>query len=114
MSASKPTRPPESILKKITVGNRDEFLISTGPGLEESTIGPAEIRGETLEFPRFPAGIKLEANGQPPSAPEASPSVRSSRIRRGTSETRVELVLDLEGTGQTDLATGIGFLDHML
>jgi imidazoleglycerol-phosphate dehydratase len=39
---------------------------------------------------------------------------RTASIRRATSETDVEVSLDLDGTGQTDVATGIGFLDHML
>ncbi len=39
---------------------------------------------------------------------------RSSEIRRLTSETDIRLVLLLEGTGKAEIATGIGFLDHML
>ncbi len=39
---------------------------------------------------------------------------RSATIRRQTTETNVELTLDLDGTGQADVQTGVGFLDHML
>jgi imidazoleglycerol-phosphate dehydratase len=39
---------------------------------------------------------------------------RTARIERGTTETRIELGLDLDGTGRATLATGIGFFDHML
>ncbi|HKM61205.1 MAG TPA: imidazoleglycerol-phosphate dehydratase HisB [Acidisphaera sp.] len=39
---------------------------------------------------------------------------RTASIHRATSETEVEVALDLDGTGQTEIATGIGFLDHML
>jgi imidazoleglycerol-phosphate dehydratase len=39
---------------------------------------------------------------------------RTASIRRVTSETEVEIALDLDGTGQSEIATGIGFLDHML
>ncbi len=35
-------------------------------------------------------------------------------MRRETRETRVEVALNLDGTGRADVATGIGFLDHML
>jgi imidazoleglycerol-phosphate dehydratase len=39
---------------------------------------------------------------------------RSTTIRRETSETRVELSLDLDGVGTTQVETGIGILDHFL
>jgi imidazoleglycerol phosphate dehydratase HisB len=41
-------------------------------------------------------------------------SPRVARITRKTKETDIELRLDLDGTGQAQVATGIGFLDHML
>ncbi len=39
---------------------------------------------------------------------------RSATITRATSETRIAVTLDLDGSGQVQVATGIGFLDHML
>ena len=39
---------------------------------------------------------------------------RTAAITRNTSETRVSLTLDLDGTGKADVRTGVGFLDHML
>jgi imidazoleglycerol-phosphate dehydratase len=39
---------------------------------------------------------------------------RQVTITRKTSETAIELSLDLDGSGQTDLQTGVPFLDHML
>jgi imidazoleglycerol-phosphate dehydratase len=39
---------------------------------------------------------------------------RTARLRRETAETRIELALDLDGTGRAEIATGIGFFDHML
>jgi imidazoleglycerol-phosphate dehydratase len=38
---------------------------------------------------------------------------RQSTVTRETRETRVELALDLDG-GEIEVATGVGFLDHML
>jgi imidazoleglycerol-phosphate dehydratase len=39
---------------------------------------------------------------------------RTARVRRETGETRIDLALDLDGSGRADVATGVGFFDHML
>jgi imidazoleglycerol-phosphate dehydratase len=39
---------------------------------------------------------------------------RKSRIERTTSETTIEVELDLDGRGTSQVASGVGFLDHML
>src|SRR5207253_235555 len=39
---------------------------------------------------------------------------RTATIRRSTTETKIELTLDLEGSGRATVATGVGFFDHML
>jgi imidazoleglycerol-phosphate dehydratase len=41
-------------------------------------------------------------------------AMRTATIARHTSETRIDVSLDLDGTGAYDIATGIGFLDHMI
>jgi imidazoleglycerol-phosphate dehydratase len=40
--------------------------------------------------------------------------MRTAAINRKTSETDISLKLNLDGTGKHTIATGIGFLDHML
>jgi imidazoleglycerol-phosphate dehydratase len=40
--------------------------------------------------------------------------MRKGAVARKTKETEVEVAIDLDGTGQSSIATGIGFLDHML
>ncbi len=40
--------------------------------------------------------------------------MRQATISRTTGETQIEMAIDLDGTGRTDIATGVGFLDHML
>lgn len=40
--------------------------------------------------------------------------MRNASLERKTNETDIRLSLILEGTGQRDISTGIGFLDHML
>jgi len=39
---------------------------------------------------------------------------RTASLERNTTETQIRLRLDLDGTGVYDIATGIGFFDHML
>ena len=39
---------------------------------------------------------------------------REAHIERTTRETDIALTIDLDGTGKTDVDTGIGFFDHML
>jgi imidazoleglycerol-phosphate dehydratase len=43
-----------------------------------------------------------------------SASPRSAEIVRKTRETDIRLTLDLDGQGRAEVATGLGFLDHML
>jgi imidazoleglycerol-phosphate dehydratase len=40
--------------------------------------------------------------------------MRSASVERNTSETQINLQVALDGSGQADVDTGIGFLDHML
>ena len=40
--------------------------------------------------------------------------MRAATIKRDTAETKIELSLALDGTGKSEINTGVGFLDHML
>ena len=40
--------------------------------------------------------------------------MRSYTVNRKTAETSIALSLELDGSGRGDIATGVGFMDHML
>lgn len=40
--------------------------------------------------------------------------MRTAQLQRNTAETQIKLTLNLDGTGNSNIRTGCGFLDHML
>lgn len=46
--------------------------------------------------------------------PDHAAAMRQAEITRNTLETQIRVAVDLDGNGKSVLATGIGFLDHML
>lgn len=46
--------------------------------------------------------------------PAAENTPRSARLKRRTAETEIEVELCLDGSGRAEVASGVGFLDHML
>ena len=62
---------------------------------------------------RVTAGTPAETDAFLDAAVEIRVS-RTARVERVTKETKVLVEIDLDGTGQGDLTTGVGFYDHML
>jgi imidazoleglycerol-phosphate dehydratase len=57
-------------------------------------------------------GKAAPKSGDPISTEEKS--MRRATVTRKTKETELEVAVDLDGTGASHVATGIGFFDHML
>ena len=64
----------------------------------------------------LPSGTPADQSSDPAGDPESAPVKhrRIGTVERNTAETRIAIRVDLDGTGAYDVATGIGFLDHMV
>lgn len=92
----------------IVVRNRDSAV----PGALRITIGtPAENRRLLSVLSRLDGGTSAETITPDNMAAEKA---RFSAVTRSTSETTVNVILDLDERGKSEINTGIGFLDHML
>ena len=60
------------------------------------------------------ATVKPAARGGTQAARIESVPSRSAALARKTRETNIAIRLDLDGTGQSSISTGVPFLDHML
>ncbi|SDS36455.1 imidazoleglycerol-phosphate dehydratase [Formosa sp. Hel1_31_208] len=87
-------------------------LGSKGVFINDNTnLGTDEI---TVEREALEAFITLETNDWEEIYSFLKTDARVGRIERNTNETKIKIELNLDGTGQSDIDTGIAFFDHML
>jgi histidinol-phosphate aminotransferase len=83
----------------------DAVRISVGrPDQNDALLGALQsILGVSAPIP--PSQIRMA---------DTLSTVRQGQVERCTGETEVQVGIDLDGTGQYEIDTGLGFLDHML
>jgi imidazoleglycerol-phosphate dehydratase/histidinol-phosphatase len=78
---------------------------------DESGLGAAEVTSDREELNQY---IALETTDWSEIYALVKGGTREANLRRKTNETDIEVTLDLDGSGQHQVDTGIAFFDHML
>jgi imidazoleglycerol-phosphate dehydratase/histidinol-phosphatase len=78
---------------------------------DETYLGANEITVKRNELDSY---IGLESNDWNAIYEFLKLKERSSKIVRNTNETKIQITVNLDGTGQSNIDTGIAFFDHML
>lgn len=101
-------------VRKFTCEKLSKFLRITVPGDVASMLQLARAMRDAVgqEFDLSKAVGCEELSSEPSLVVADRP--RMGELVRKTKETEISIQLNLDGTGQTTIATGIGFLDHML
>ncbi|MCW5519491.1 bifunctional histidinol-phosphatase/imidazoleglycerol-phosphate dehydratase HisB [Aureitalea sp. L0-47] len=78
---------------------------------DETHLGTDEITVERKELDEY---IALESNDWDTIFTFLKLGARTSQVKRKTNETDISINLNLDGTGRSNISTGIAFFDHML
>ncbi|MFD1294164.1 bifunctional histidinol-phosphatase/imidazoleglycerol-phosphate dehydratase HisB [Lutibacter holmesii] len=78
---------------------------------DETNLGTDEISVKRSELDAF---IGLESNDWEKIYEFLKLKNRTAELTRNTNETKIYIKLNLDGTGKSDISTGIAFFDHML
>jgi len=78
---------------------------------DETHLGTDEITVKREELDSY---IALESNDWEAIYTFLKAEQRTGSLSRNTNETKIDISLNLDGTGKSDISTGIAFFDHML
>jgi imidazoleglycerol-phosphate dehydratase/histidinol-phosphatase len=78
---------------------------------DETNLGTGEITVKRNELDAF---IALESNDWRKIYEFLKLKNRTAELTRNTNETKIYIQLNIDGTGKSDISTGIAFFDHML
>jgi imidazoleglycerol-phosphate dehydratase/histidinol-phosphatase len=78
---------------------------------DDTNLGTDEITVKREALDQF---IALESNDWESIYRFLKTDARTGHIERNTNETKIKIALNLDGTGKSDIDTGIAFFDHML
>ncbi len=78
---------------------------------DETHLGTDEITVKRSDLDEY---IALESNDWEVIYTFLKAEERTGNITRNTNETKIDIALNLDGTGQSNIDTGIAFFDHML
>ena len=105
-----PIRPRASSCRTTPV--RPISLTAAMPGCDRAPAPAGLARSAGPRLPRSGGGETILLQGRFRLSPIEP--MRTASIDRKTAETTIHAAVDLDGCGRYDVATGIGFLDHML
>ena len=112
----------EALYERGRAGARRERVSRGCPSCLRVSVGTEEENAAFLDaLRRALAREGARGGGQggddertPGPSPRRPRPRAQARVERKTRETDIRLALDLDGSGRSSVATGIGFLDHML
>ena len=89
-----------------------------GPSVHTNSAAGDHKREPSLQLLSSPAAntsaIATHAAAPAPPSSQSTTSSRRAELKRVTKETTVTVSLNLDGTGQSNVSSGLGYLDHML
>ena len=100
--------------KSVVIGDRiTDIELAQNLGAKGILIGTEKQRGE-IEKKNLADFCMLISDNWNEIAQKVILQDRQAEVKRETKETKIDIALNLDGSGKSDISTGLGFFDHML